>query len=159
MDMFEMGPGAVSLQEASFISLSELRSALWRISLLIKRLNSIRGGIGWTSRASSVIGWTSRVSSVVDFEQGFQIRIFASSIGKRSYDIPFGHEVLFKIYEDVPEKDVYEILRVILQILKKSDFEEPMYEEYLRQKNKDLEWKKEWGDKSDELQRKTRDSQ
>jgi hypothetical protein len=141
MDMFEMGPGAVSLQEASFISLNELRSALWRISLLIKRLNGIRGGIGWTSR----------VSSVVDFEQGFQIRIFASSIGKRSYDIPFGHEVLFKIYEDVPEKDVYEILRVILQILKKSDFEEPMYEEYLRQKNKDLKWKKEWGDKTDEL--------
>lgn len=133
MDMFEMGPGAVSLQEASFISLNELRSALWRISLLIKRLNGIRGGIGWTSR----------VSSVVDFEQGFQIRIFASSIGKKSYDIPFGHEVLFKIYEDVPEKDVYEILRVILQILKKSDFEEPMYEEYLRQKNKDLKWKKE----------------
>ena len=149
MDMFEMGPGAVSLQEASFISLNELRSALWRISLLIKRLNGIRGGIGWTSR----------VSSVVDFEQGFQIRIFASSIGKRSYDIPFGHEVLFKIYEDVPEKDVYEILRVILQILKKSDFEEPMYEEYLRQKNKDLKWKKEWGDKTDELQRKIRDSQ
>lgn len=149
MDMFEMGPGAVSLQEASFISLNELRSALWRISLLIKRLNGIRGGMGWTSR----------VSSVVDFEQGFQIRIFASSIGKRSYDIPFGHEVLFKIYEDVPEKDVYEILRVILQILKKSDFEEPMYEEYLRQKNKDLEWKKERGDKSDELQRKIRDSQ
>nr|DAS24703.1 MAG TPA: hypothetical protein [Caudoviricetes sp.] len=141
MDMFEMGPEAVSLQEASFISLNELRSALWRISLLIKRLNGIRGGIGWTSR----------VSSVVDFEQGFQIRIFASSIGKRSYDIPFGHEVLFKIYEDVPEKDVYEILRVILQILKKSDFEEPMYEEYLRQKNKDLKWKKEWGDKTDEL--------
>lgn len=141
MDMFEMGPGAVSLQEASFISLNELRSALWCISLLIKRLNGIRGGIGWTSR----------VSSVVDFEQGFQIRIFASSIGKRSYDIPFGHEVLFKIYEDVPEKDVYEILRVILQILKKSDFEEPMYEEYLRQKNKDLKWKKEWGDKTDEL--------
>lgn len=149
MDMFEMGPGAVSLQEASFISLNELRSALWRISLLIKRLNGIRGGMGWTSR----------VSSVVDFEQGFQIRIFASSIGKRSYDIPFGHEVLFKIYEDVPEEDVYEILRVILQILKKSDFEEPMYEEYLRQKNKDLEWKKEWGDKTDELQRKIRDSQ
>ena len=149
MDMFEMGPGAVSLQEASFISLNELRSALWRISFLIKRLNGIRGGIGWTSR----------VSSVVDFEQGFQIRIFASSIGKRSYDIPFGHEVLFKIYEDVPEKDVYEILGAILQILKKSDFRDPMYEEYLRQKNKDLEWKKEWGDKSDELQRKTRDSQ
>ena len=159
MDMFEMGPGAVSLQEASFISLNELRSAIWRISFLIKRLNGIRGGIGWTSRASSVIGWTSRVSSVVDFEQGFQIRIFASSIGKRSYDIPFGHEVLFKIYEDVPEKDVYEILGAILQILKKSDFRDPMYEEYLRQKNKDLEWKKEWGDKSDELQRKTRDSQ
>ena len=134
MDMFEMGPGAVSLQEASFISLNELRSALWRISLLIKRLNGIRGGIGWTSRASSVIGWTSRVSSVVDFEQGFQIRVFVSSIGKRSYDIPFGHEVLFKIYEDVPEKDVYEILGAILQILKKSDFRDPMYEEYLRQK-------------------------
>ena len=29
----------------------------------------------------------------------------------------------------------------------------------LDKKNKDLEWKKEWGDKSDELQRKTRDSQ
>lgn len=140
MDMFEMGPGAVSLQEASFISLNELRSALWRISLLIKRLNGIRGGIGWTSR----------VSSVVDFEQGFQIRIFASSIGKRSYDIPFGHEVLFKIYEDVPEKDVYEILGAILQILKKSDFRDPMYIEYLRQRDKTLKWEKTYGDKKNE---------
>lgn len=136
----EMGPGAVSLQEASFISLNELRSALWRISLLIKRLNGIRGGMGWTSR----------VSSVVDFEQGFQIRIFASSIGKRSYDIPFGHEVLFKIYEDVPEKDVYEILGAILQILKKSDFEEPMYIEYLRQRDKTLKWERTYGDKKNE---------
>lgn len=136
----EMGPGAISLQEASFISLNELRSALWRISLLIKRLNGIRGGMGWTSR----------VSSVVDFEQGFQIRIFASSIGKRSYDIPFGHEVLFKIYEDVPEKDVYEILGAILQILKKSDFEEPMYIEYLRQRDKTLKWERTYGDKKNE---------
>lgn len=143
----EMEPGAILLQEASFISLSELRSALWCISLLIKRLNGIRGGIQWTSQASCI---TSRVSCIVDFERGFQIRLFASNIGKRSYDIPFGHEVLFKIYEDVPEKDVYEILGAILQILKKSDFRDPMYEEYLRQRDKTLERERTYGDKKNE---------